>query len=388
MKKPLLLLLLVLISTQTFGQKAKIRTKQISYPYEVYSDLEGYHEVRNFTIKIVDNKGTEYSYSEGNTAEAKKADIHNELGIAYQLKSLVNSSQLFIEVIQNSSVQNEKELLIFEDPATKVKKYAYKISAVQNYTVKLFNPSNNELIKEFNIDHSVQTQWPGQPSTTVGYTSKKLLDDNFIKKEETEEGFIKMIESKLIAYALNGKIGDQIKRTIHDSNKKIVYPINYVKTKDDKFVRLDSAVIYLDLGFEQIKINNKADLKGNHHLQNTKDYFMKAHNIFLAYSSDEYINWFTDVKLKDEYIHGMMGNLYFSSFLVLDFKKAEDIYSILNKKVEDQNGASQNTNSLAGATSSLRRTEAGKTLSSISAMHDFLIREKELSTVFKERYGY
>lgn len=75
----LLLAVAVLISTTNFAQKAKIKQKNTTYNYTIYPELDGYEDLKTYSIKIVDHNGLNYSYSEGNTDAAKKAEVYTPL---------------------------------------------------------------------------------------------------------------------------------------------------------------------------------------------------------------------------------------------------------------------------------------------------------------------
>jgi len=389
MKNTTLLLLFIAFSSISFAQKAKIKTNPILLNHEIYPEYTGYENVQTFSLSIVNKKGDNLSYSQGNTDAAKSADIYNPAGLAYGFKWIKSNNDLLFEVKQNTSESHKKEFLSYQDPTTKASKYSYRISSKQNYTVKIIDVKNeNKLVKEFTIDVNASTDWPGNPSATVGYNSKKLLETNYVKKQETSEGFYKRIDNRLIKSILKSRIGKEITLVLHDSKDKISYfPMN-VKTKDAKFSRLDSAIIYLKQGLEEIKLNQKSSIKGNHHIENAQKQFKLAHAIYNEYSKDEYLNWFTDKELNVEYLFGMTSNLYLTSFLTSDFKTANDIYTAVNSKVENENAIKANDKSVSAAFGSLKRSPAQKALDNINMLRVTLLREERLFDVLKDRFGY
>lgn len=389
MKNLIISIALVTISSFSFAQKAKIKMNSFLYKYEIYPELTGYENTKTFTLKILDKNNKTLSYSEGNTEAAKLANIHNPLGLAYGFKWLKNNTDLLFEIKQNTSEAQKKEFLSYQDPTTKVTKNSYMITAKQNYTVKIFDVKNdNKLLKEITLDVKARTDWPGSPSATVGYNSKKLLESNYAKKGETSEGFYQKIDARLIKSILKSEIGKEITTILHDSKAKLSNLPTYVKTKDDKFTLLDSAIIYIEKGLEEIKINSKSTKKGNHHLANAQKQFSLANSIYEKYAGDEYIDWFTDKELKEQYIFGITANTYLTKFLTSDFKGANDLYIAVNSKVENEKAIYANDKSVSGAFSSLKRSPAQKALDNINIIRPYMLREEALFEIFKTRFGY
>ncbi len=392
MTKLLTTTLMLLTCTLVFGQKAKIKTDYVLYKYEIYPELDGYQEYKKFNIKISDKSGTVYSYSEGNTPQAQSSDINNMSGISYPFGMNTLKNDLFFEITQNSSTDVRNEFTSFQDQTTKVIKYAYRISALQNYTVKVYdNKNGNKLISEFTVEYRPATYWPGAPSATVGYGSERLLVDNFKHHEETEEGFYKKIDSRLVENTLVGKIGPDLRILLHGSQNKEQFAASTVHTKDTKFEKLDSAAIYVQQGMDEIKLNDKASIKGNHHVANAQNKFKKAHAIYLEFSKPEYVNWFTDAELKDEYIYGMKNNLFFTSFLVSDFAKANQIYEEVVKKIDEEKKLvkeKEAENNMTSVKAILFHSSAHKALNHMNLFRTNELREERLFTTFKQRYNY
>lgn len=380
MKTKLLILSLIAITTLSFAQKAKIKNQSFSCVYNIYPEITGHENKETFSIHIKNTKNVTFTYSQGYSENDKKADVYNSKGIS-GFKWVKSNAKLFFDIVQKTSQEKEKELLKYQDAATKIKKFSYRISADQTYEVSVseINAKNEKvLIKSFDVNVSASTDWPGKPSASVGYPSAQLLSDNFNKKQETVSGFYKKIDGKLIHNAIHRRIGKEIKSLIHEQKNKIIYVPSYVKTKDERFSRLDSAIIYLDLGSDQLKINNKEGIKGNHHIENARFYFLKAHNIYLEYSGDEYLEWFTKPELKEQYNFEMASNLYLSSFLCSDHATANNVYNrIKNKASSEVTGELQ-----------LKRTPAQKSMDKISSLLQKQEREEKFEQEFKKRYGY
>lgn len=381
------LVVILLFSATTFAQKMKIKQKSISYNYTVYPELDGFEGLKYYTMKITDQNGTRYTYSEGNTDAAKKADIYNPLGMAYGFKWLTQNNDFNFEITVMASEENPRELSVYQDPGTKKKKYSYRLTAKQTYNVKILS-ADNELIKEFTLsDVETMAYWPGAPSATVGYNSEKLLADNYVRKEETQEGFIKARKSDLIQNVLKSKIGKEIVMVLHESKKKFLYDVTTIKTKSDKFLALDSALIYLNEGFELVKANTKSGVKGNHHAENALALFNKADAIYEKFSGDEYVDLFTDKEQQESYIFVMAANLYLTSFLTSDFETANKFFEAVASKSEaDQSVPAEMT--IAGQLGSVKSSAATKAMARMENLRYHQLREERLQEVFQKRIGY
>jgi hypothetical protein len=173
---------------------------------------------------------------------------------------------------------------------------------------------------------------------------------------------------------------------LSDSDRRLIFFSTKVKAKDTKFDLLDSAVIYIDLGMEEIKKNDKAGIKGNHHPINAKNQFLKAHAIYSEYNKKEYLDLFTDPELKEEYLWGLKSNLYFSSFLIADYEKTNDIYNEIKAEVDAKIAA--NKNKTENIKAIMTRTPAEKAVDAMNEFRFYELREKEFFDVFKSRYSY
>lgn len=387
MKNFLIYFSVFLPSILFFGQNIKLKNDNINYKYDVYSEIQGFDEHKFYHVKISDFNGNNYSYSEGLDERAKSADILYQNGVIYGKKWNYLKYELLFEIKLTASVPNKNEVISHADEATKTTKYAYKISSNHKYNVRVFDVTdNNQLIKEFTVDYSPETAWPNYPSATVGFASTKLLEDNYKNSQQTVEGFFKGIDSKLIANSFHKTIVPEIKMLISDSDKKMTFFSTKVKTKDTKFDKLDSATIYIDFGMEEIKKNEKAGIKGNHHVQNAKNYFLKAHKIYSEYNSNDFLGLFSDAELKDEYYWGMKSNLYLANFLIGDYTKTNEIYNEILEKVNAENEAKKNNPE--NIKSLLKRSSAEKALDSMKDFRKMELREARLSEVFKTRFAY
>lgn len=385
--KIMLFLVAVTMSVVAHSQKAKIKQSNTTYHYTVYPELEGFIDLKTYMVKVKDFNGETYSYSEGTTEASKKVDLYNPLGMAYGFNWRTAETDLIFDITLTSSEAKPREVQVHTDQSTQQKKYVYKFTAIQEYNVKIYS-NQNDLIKEFTLsDIETISYWPAAPNGSAGYTSEKLLASNYSKNEVEVEGFIKKQKAALILPILKSKIGKEIVRILHESEEKFVYVISNVKTKDEMYSRLDSAEIYLNLGFDMVQANTKEGKKGNHHSPDAQNYFAKAHAIYKEYSQDKYINWFTDKSLQEEYIFAMATNLYLSSFLTSDFETANKLYEVTSSKaLPDANAPTDN--SLSSSFGSLKRSPAEKAKDNMDLLVYFLKREQRLYKVFQERMGY
>ena len=387
MKTSLTTLIILLFGTIVYSQKAKMKTKNIGFKYDVYAEKEGYENYTLYNIKIRDSKGKTYTYSEGNTAQAAASDINNMSGVGYPFRQNTLKNVLFFDVVQTSSTPFNKVVKYIEDKTTKEKTYFYQITAKQKYTVRILDVKNgNKLIKELNVEATPITRWP----LTSTFKSVKLLNYDYKYQKETTPGFVKKIDAKLIDRSLTSRIGKDIAMVMHERTAKPLFYASYVNTKDPTFNRLDSASIYLGFAMEDMKINRKGDVKGNYHRENVQKNIKKAHEIYLEFNKPEYLNWFTIDQLKEKYRYDMKANLYFTSFLISDFAKANEIYDQLNKIVEAENieASKKDLDKIENVSQSLRRTSAKIAFDHILPFRVYQVREERLYDEFKNRFLY
>lgn len=374
MKTTLILICSIIFSANCQAQKEKISSNKFVYSYAVYPELDGYQDTKTFLMDASVN-GVKYSYSEGNTEEAKRADLYNPLGLAYKFSHRTADADLKIEIDQTSSSPLAKDIVNYKDQATKTTRFSYKISADQVYSMKVYDMKNGgNLLKEVIIETSVLTYWPGVPSSTVGYNSHEALLDNYTKQSETVPGFNKKINSDLFLMSLISGVRAELIMLLHDSEEKIDAQTISVKSSGKDFSGLETAKEYLDLGFDLIKANNKLEIKGNHHVKNAQEYFVLAHKIYLDFNKDEYTNWFTDPKQQNEYSLGILRSLYFTSFLISDFESCNNLIAKIESKKE-------------GATEKVIE-DINDMLDEMREIRKFQAREERLQSVFETRFTY
>lgn len=374
MKTTLLLICSIFLYVNCRAQKEKIKSNKFVYSYAIYPEIDGFQDTKTFIMDASVN-GVKYSYSEGNTEEAKRADLYNPLGLAYKFSQRLSDADLKIEIDQTSSSPMAKDIVQYKDQATKTTRFSYKISADQEYSMKVYDMKNGgNLLKEVIIETSVLTYWPGAPSSTVGYTSKEALQDNYTKQSETVQGFNKKINSDLFLSSLRSGVSAELVMLLHDSEEKIYAQTISVKSNGKDFSGLETAKEYLDMGFDLIKENEKLEIKGNHHVKNAQKYFVLANEIYLDFNKDEYTNWFTDQKKQNEYSLGILRSLYFTSFLISDFQSCNTlIVEIGNMKDGAYEDVIEDINDMLDEMKKIRKFQA---------------REERLQSVFETRFTY
>ena len=374
MKTTLLLICSIIFYSNCQAQKEKIKGNKFTYSYAVYPEIDGYQDTKTFTMDASVN-GVKYSYSEGNTEEAKRADLYNPMGLAYKFSQRLSDADLKIEIDQTSSSPHDKIVVHYKDQATKTTRFSYKISANQVYSMKVYDMKNGgKLLKEVIIETSVLTHWPGVPSSTVGYGSKEALQENYTKKSETVRGFNKKINSALFLSSLYSGARPELIMLLHDSQEKIYSKTISIKSKGKDFSGLETAKEYLDLGFDLIKENDKLKIKGNHHVKNAQEYFALAHEIYLDFNKEEHINWFTDQKKQNEYSLGILRSLYFTSFLISDFESCDNLIAEIGNM---KDGASEDV-----------IEDIKDMLDEMKKIRKFQEREERLQSVFETRFTY
>jgi hypothetical protein len=104
-----------------------------------------------------------------------------------------------------------------------------------------------------------------------------------------------------------------------------------------------------------------------------------VHNIYLKYNKDEYVNWFTDVELKEEYKMYMASNLYFTAVLMDDYALSEKLYASM--KPQDVGSAP--------LIPTLKRSVKEKAFQDrMNQIRNIELREQQFEADFKKRYDY
>jgi hypothetical protein len=377
-------LLSILLSTGfSFSQKAKITDKVISYKFQCYPDVGGYEDYKTYNLDFVNRYGENYGYSTGNTKEAMEKELNILFGFLTDFTYNKLNTDLFIKIKQINHTNEKKEVVKYDDfsnPNAKVQRFVYKIAAEETYKVELLDARNgNKLIKELTIEAKPTIHWPSEPLGNKGYTSEALLTSNYAKRQESEQGFIKKIDVEFAKNSLYS-IKKPIEHTLKTQVIKYDYWVSGVKTKEtDQFLQLDSAEVYLKLAVDAMNENNKNGIKGNHHRANVRDIVTKVHNIYLKYNKDEYVNWFTDVELKEEYKMYMASNLYFTAVLMDDYALSEKLYASM--KPQDVGSAP--------LIPTLKRSVKEKAFQDrMNQIRNIELREQQFEADFKKRYDY
>lgn len=375
MKSFFLVLITIIGCSFVQAQKAKINTDLVGFKYHFYPELDGYEEYNTYYVNVKDRKGVNYMFATGNTPEAQAKDLYFGFEYLSGLRMNFNSYQLLIKVEQTSHENESKRAIEYSDKSTPnavVTRYVYQLSASETYHVQIIDASKgNALVKEFDVKTTSTFHWPSEPNGSMGYTSSALLASNFERKMETEGGFIKKIESGFIKSAMSQSMKTTIQSSLKTQWDKISCWVSSVKTKEStQFKDLDSAEIYLKLAVDLMSDNNKAGIKGNMYVANAQANVLKAHQLYLKFSADEYVNWFTDEELKEKYLYSMKYNLYITSILTGNFELADEIYAYMEE---------------ASKTSSYAKKVLTISMAEIKRVGSW---EKKFSATFKTRYGY
>ena len=400
---------ILLSTTSLFAQKAKIVEKIINYRYVIYPQFDGYEEIGKYQLNIADFDGGKFKVI--SNAITKPTDVDptiNMLTGPINSKTFVSTAAPFVV---NIVPKRDKSFLSKEVASYKITengaestRYTYVFKDVLHFDFEVLNADTVVLKSSYSSDLPYYWGGPIDKGANRGYASKGALENAWRHSEEKDKNlynaiYARMIESRLLEYFRE----EPMKGLNHYFSTYLwsgSFTFSSVKTKETtKFQVLDSATIYIDNAFDLTKKNvsvmGKETVKGNAFVPEINAMLRKAHNIYLEYNKDEYINWFTDPALKEEYTVFMLSNLYYTSFMLGEYELCDKIMKKLTPVITQESNKEEKkglfSNSAAAFKEALSEVKVPKPVRAynrIERFEELQKREAEQMNQIRQRYGF
>lgn len=403
--KNLLLAGLVLTTTLSFSQQAKIKIKleQLKFRYVYIPEITGYDDYNTFSASIVDLDKNIFTVVKSGASDGNNIVI----GIDhFHSLNLSNNGNYKIEINRLTHTTSNEELVVTDeiisnaDGSSKtVQKYAYAVPYSDKYLIEIKNKIG-ELIFQKDIDVSGVTMFPQAYTNGNAFGSEKQLVNTY-KAFQTEnpKNFEQKEKSASITHAFNNEIKSLLRSKISRELETIVIPILTLKTKDVRFSILDSAQVYFDQGISALQKDFNTATTINFHTEDAIKNFSNAVRIYEIYLGTEFLSIIPSDE-KESYEYGLKVNLFYASLLSSDFEKAGRIYEEIaggvigerneaNSSNEDNNGKSKSiSGGLGAAMSEFKRTEKEKAVDHMAILLPVLLHEILNYEKHKGYYNY